>query len=217
MKTTMTVTAILACVLALAATADKVDFDWKPVKGATAEYTTTNMHEADMGGGSGELLITWDSTITVEKVDGKKVWLDIDNEEPTVEFDGQALHGVQVKVPDQKVEFGLGGKFYPEEDSSHSASLGIFSGFQFPKDALNPGDSYETGGTKAKFVGVEKYKKWECYKFTFVHKTDSDLWSEGTIWLSTKDLTLIKRIAELHNIDYGMGPEDVTNEIVRRK
>lgn len=212
--------AMLAGALVLAATADKVEFDWKPVKGSKAEYTTTNLHNTDMGGGPVELLITWDSVITVERTDKKKVWLDVDNDEPSVEIDGSPAHGMMVQVPDQTLEFGLDGKFYSDDADDHGATLGIYSGFQFPKEALNPGDSYEVGGTEAIFVGVEKVKKWECYKFTFTHRTgksDSSLWSQGTIWLSTKDLTLVKRKATLHNIDYGMGPEDVVNEIVRTK
>ncbi|MCH7905764.1 MAG: hypothetical protein IH944_14505 [Armatimonadetes bacterium] len=199
---------------------DKVSFDWKPVTGSKANYTTVNKHEVDMGGGVVDLVVTWDSTITVDKVDGKRVWLDIVNEEPDVEIDGSTANHVMVQVPDQTVEHGLDAQYYPESDGEgRGESLGIFSGFRFPKHSLAPGDSYEIGGTKAKFVGAEKVKKWECYKFTFEHRTgkkDDDQWAEGTIWFSTKDLSLVKCTATLHNMDFGMGPEDVENEIVRR-
>ena len=172
-----------------------------------------------MGGGLVDLLITWDSTITIDKVDGKRVWLDIDNDEPDVEIDGSAANDLPVRIPDQTVEHGLDCKYYPDNDGGHGESLGVFSGFQFPKDSLNPGDSYKNGRTNAKFVGVEKVKKWDCYKFTFEHRTgksDDDLWSKGTIWFSTKDLSLVKRTVTLHNMDFGMGLEDVENEIMRR-
>ena len=168
------------CGLLTASTWDKASFDWKPVKGSKASYTTVNKHEVDMGGGLVDLVVTWDSTITVDKVDGKRVWLDIDNEEPDVEIDGSAANHVMVQVPDQTVEHGLDGKYYPDNDDGHGESLGIFSGFRFPKDSLDPDDSYEIGGTKAKFVRVEKVKKWECYKFTFEHRTgksDDDMWA----------------------------------------
>lgn len=219
MKATMTVTSFFACALALAATTDKVSFDWNPVKGSKAQYTTTNWHEADMGGGIVDLVITWGSTITVEKVDGKKVWLDVVNDDPMVEIDGGPANGVHVRIDDEVVELGLGGKFYQSDDSDRD-SLGLYSGFQFPKSPVEKGDSYEIGGLKAKYHGVEKVKKWEAHKFTFEYrsgKSDADLWSKGTIWLSTEDLTLVKRTAELHNINFGMGPEDMNNEIVRTK
>ena len=208
------------CGLLTASAWDKVSFDWKPLKGSKANYTTTNRHEADLGGGVVDLVVTWDSTITIEKVDGKRVWLDIYNEEPAVEIDGSAANRVQIQVPDQTVEHGLDGKYYPESDGDgHGESLGIFSGFRFPKEALDAGDSYEFGGLKAKYVGVEKVKKWESHKFTFVYrigKSSDDLWSEGTIWFSTRDLSLVKRTVTLHNMDFGMGPEDMKNEIMRR-
>lgn len=210
---------VAICGLLTASTWDKVSFDWKPVKGSKADYTTTNRHEADLGGGLVDLLITWDSTITIDKVDGKRVWLDIDNDEPDVEIDGTANDGLMVRIPDQTVEHGLDGKYYPESDDGRGESLGVFSGFQFPKEALAAGDSYEFDGLKAKYVGVEKLKKWDCHKFTFVYRTgksSEDMWSEGTIWFSTKDLSLVKRTATLHNMDFGMGLEDVENEIMRR-
>ena len=210
---------VAICGLLTAATWDKVSFDWKPVKGSKADYTTTNRHEADLGGGLVDLLITWDSTITIDKVDGKRVWLDIDNDEPDVEIDGTADNGLMVQIPDQTVEHGLDCKYYQESDDGHGESLGIFSGFQYPKEALEVGDSYEFGGLKANYVGVEKVKTWESHKFTFVYRSGAkagDIWSEGTIWFSTKDLSLVKRTATLHNMDFGMGPEEVENEIVRR-
>lgn len=220
MKTTMIVTALLAGVFALAATAYKVKFDWKPVKGSKAEYTTTNSHEGDFGGGVVEMIVTWDSTITVDKVDGKKVWLDVVNDEPTVEVDGGPANGVHVRIDDQVVELGLDGKFYGDGGDSHGETLGLYSGFQFPKNALIKGGSYEIGGLKAKYAGTVKVKKWETHKFTFEYhsgKSDGDLWSKGTIWFSTKDLTLVKRTVDLHNIDFGMGPTDVQSETVRTK
>jgi len=220
MKTTITITVLLVGALALSAPIWKVKFDWKPVKGALAEYTTTNSHETDLGGGLVELVVTWDSTITVDKVDGKRVWFEVDNDEPTVEIDGGPAGGIHVQVPDETVEYGLNFKYYPESDGDDRPSLGIYAGFLLPKSVLIAGQSYEIGGMKAKYVGTEKVKKWATHKFTFEHRTgksDSDLWSEGTIWLSKEDLTLVKRVAMLHNIDYGMGPEEVKNEIVRTK
>ncbi len=219
MKKTMTMTAMLVGALALSAPAWKVKFDWKPVKGASAEYTTTNSHEANLGGGVSDIVITWDSTITVDKVAGKRVWFDVDNEEPMVEIDGGPADGIHVRIPDQNVEYGLNFKFYPGSDDDRP-SLGIYAGFLLPKGVLRAGQTYEVGGMKAKYVGIEKVKKWDAHKFTFEYSTgekDTDLWSEGTIWISTEDLTLVKRKTTTHNIDMGMGPEDVENELVRTK
>ena len=95
------------CGLLTASAWDKVSFDWKPLKGSKANYTTTNRHEADLGGGVVDLVVTWDSTITVEKVDGKRVWLDIYNEEPAVEIDGGAANRVQVQVPARRSSTAL--------------------------------------------------------------------------------------------------------------
>ena len=213
-------TALLVGALALSAPIWKVKFDWKPVKGASAEYTMTNSHEADLGGGLVDLVITWDSTITVDKVDGKRVWFEVDNEEPMVEIDGGPADGIHVQVPDETVEYGLDFKFYPASDSDGRQSMGIYAGFLLPKGVLREGQTYEIGGMKAKYIGVEKVKKWTTHKFTFEHRTsksDADLWSEGTIWLSTEDLTIVRRKVTLHNIDMGMGPEEVKNELVRTK
>ena len=79
----MTKTALLAALSILAPAADKVAFDWKPTKGASASYKTTNSHKADFGGGPEDLVITWDSKITVEKVDDKRVLLKLENGEPS--------------------------------------------------------------------------------------------------------------------------------------
>ncbi|MCH8979215.1 MAG: hypothetical protein IH945_08230 [Armatimonadetes bacterium] len=219
MKKTMTMTAMLVGALALSAPIGKVKFDWKPVKGASAEYTTTNSHEANLGGGVSDIVVTWDSTITVDKVDGKRVWFQVDNEEPMVEIDGGPADGIMVRIPDQTVEHGLDFKFYPGSDDDRR-NLGIYAGFLLPKGVLRAGQTYEIGGMKAKYVGTEKVKNWDAHKFTFEYsagKKDTDLWSEGTIWLSKEDLTLVQRKVTLHNIDMGMGPEDVENEIVRTK
>ena len=219
MKKTMTMTAMLVGALALSAPALKVKFDWKPVKGASAEYTTTNSQELADGSGVSDVVITWDSTITIDKVDGKRVWFEVENGVPVVEIDGGPADGIHVRIPDQKEEYGLDFKFYPGSDDDWP-SLGIYAGFLLPKGVLRAGQTYEIGGMKAKYVGIEKVKKWDAHKFTFEYssgKKDTDVWSEGTIWLAKEDLTLVKRKVTLHNIDMGMGPEDVENELVRTK
>ena len=211
---------MLVGALALSAPIWKVKFDWKPVKGASAEYTTTNSQELADGSGVSDVVITWDSTITIDKVDGKRVWFKVVNEEPTVEIDGGPADGIHVRIPDLTVEHGLDFKFYPGSDDNDRPSFGIYRGFLLPKGVLRAGQTYEIGGMKAKYVGIEKVKKWDAHKFTFEYssgKKDTDVWSEGTIWLAKEDLTLVKLKVTLHNIDMGMGPKDVENELVRTK
>jgi hypothetical protein len=71
---------------------------------------------------------------------------------------------------------------------------------------------------KAKYVGPEKVGDWDAHKFTFESRgKQGEPWCEGTIWLSTKDLSLLRRKSVLHDFDFGMGPETINNEIVRTK
>jgi hypothetical protein len=214
----MTKTALLAALAILAPASDKVAFDWKPAKGSTANYRTTNSHKADFGGGPEDLVIEWPSKITVEKADDKRVLLKLENGEPTATIGGQDAAGVNVEIPDQTEEHGLDGKFYPGPDY-HGVGFGLYSGFLLPGRPLEVGEAYEIGTMKAKYVGTEKVGEWEGHKFTFEFrgKQKTDAWSEGTIWLSVKDLSLLKRKAVLHEVDFGMGPETITNEIVRVK
>lgn len=213
----MLTTALLA--LSLALPADKVAFDWKPVKGQSAEYKTTNSHKADFGGGPQDLLIAWTSKITVDKVEKDRVWLKLENGEPTATIGGSAAEGIQVDIPDDTEQHGLDGRYYAPEDAD-MPRFGLYGGFVLPGKALEAGESYEVAGVKAKYVGTEKVGEWEGHKFTFEcrkSRNESDPWTKGEIWLSTKDLTLLRRKMVLNNYDFGMGPESVTNEIVRVK
>lgn len=214
----MTKTALFALIALLAPASDKVAFDWKPVKGASASYKTTNSHKADFGGGPEDLVIEWASKITVEKVDDKRVLLKFENGEPTATIGGQEASEVQVQIGDNSEEHGLDGKFYPTADDE-GFRFGLYSGFLLPGKPLEVGEAYEIGTMKAKYVGTEKVGEWEGHKFTFEFrgKEKTDPWSEGTIWLSVKDLSLLRRKAVLHEVDFGMGPETITNEIVRVK
>ena len=214
----MTKTALFALIALIAPASDKVAFDWKPTKGASASYKTTNSHKADFGGGPQDLVIAWDSKITVEKVDDKRVLLKLENGEPSATIGGANADEIQVQVPDQTEEHGLDGKFFPDADY-HGVGFGLYSGFLLPSKPLDVGEAYEIGTMKAKYVGTEKVGDWEGHKFTFEFrgKEKTDPWSEGTIWLSVKDLSLLRRKAVLHEVDFGMGPETITNEIVRVK
>jgi hypothetical protein len=211
---------VLFAALALGAlSGDKVTFDWKPEKGQTASYKFTNSHKADFGGGPQELVIAWTSKITVDKVDGKKVWLKLENGEPVATIGGASADGVQVQIADQTEEHALDGKFFAASLDEHMG-FGLYSGFRLPGKALEAGESYEVEGMKAKYVGLENVGEWDAHKFSFENrpsKNEADQWSKGEIWLSTKDLSLVKRKAVLNNIDFGMGPESITNEVVRTK
>ncbi len=216
---TKTALSLSLAVVSLFLTGDKVSFDWKPVKGSTASYKTTNSHKADFGGGPQDLVIAWDSKITVEKVDEKRVFLKSENGEPIATIGGQEAAGIQVQVPDDTEEHGLDGKFYPSSEDE-GPRYGLYSGFRLPGKPLDAGESYEIEGLKAKYVGVEKVGEWEGHKFAFEYrktKSEADAWSKGEIWLSVKDLSLLKRKVVLNNVDFGHGPETITNEIVRVK
>lgn len=208
--------------LAMQATSpDKIKFDWKPVEGQKATYATTNSHDADLGGGPVKLNISWNSVISVKKIEGKNVHLDFTNDEPKATVDGGSDAGINVQIPDRVEVYELDGKFVPETQSEHSGpEVGLFAGFLLPKTAIEAGEEYEVEGMKAKYIGTEKVGDWNTHKFTFTFlkgKSKDDLWTEGTIWLSTGDLSLVKRTAVFHNIDFGMGNESVINEIVRTK
>lgn len=219
MKTAFVLTAAtIVTAVALAATTDKVVFDWKPVKGTKAEYLTTNKHEADMGGGPVDLTIMWDSTVTVDKVEGKRVWLSSEAGEPIAQIDGVDEPGIQVQISSNVQEYSTTGEFLEVDEDDHGFNFGLYSGFILPSKGLDKGESYSRGGVKATYEGTEKYKKWDAHKFSFEFRPKGrEAWSSGTIWLSTKDLSLVKRTAILHEVDFGMGPEDVINEIVRTK
>lgn len=212
----MLTTALIASI-ALGQT--KTSFDWKPEKGTSASFKTTNSHKADFGEGPQDLVISWDSKITIDKVEGKKVWLQLDNGEPVARIAGNDANGIQVQVPDSTEEHGLDLKFYPAADYQ-GMGFGLYSGFRLPGKAVAAGESYEIEGVKATYVGIEKSGEWEAHKFSFEYrpsKNAADAWSKGEIWLSTKDLSLVRRKATLNNVDFGMGPETITNEVVRVK
>ncbi len=199
---------------------DKTKFEWKPVVGQKGTYTTVNRHKADMGGGEVDLNITWNSVITVKKVDGERVTLDLANDEPKATVDGESEPGIQAQVPDEEQVYSLDGKFASRGGDHGGPSAGLYAGFLFPKSPLEVGEEYEVGGVRAKYVGTEKVGEWDAHKFTFTFmstKSRDDLWTEGTIWFSVADLSLVNRAAVFHNIDFGMGNENVTNEIVRTK
>ncbi len=215
---TKTALSLSLAVVSLVLTGDKVSFDWKPTKGSTANYKTTNAHKADFGGGPQDLVIAWDSKVTVEKVDEKRVLLKMENGEPTATIGGANADGINVQIGDNTEEHGLDGKFYPPADYE-GMGFGLYSGFLLPGKPLDVGESYEIGTMKAKYVGTEKVGEWEGHKLTFEFrgKEKTDPWSDGTIWLSVKDLSILKRKAVLHEVDFGHGPETITNEIVRVK
>lgn len=203
--------------LALAfVSADKVSFEWKPIVGQTAEYKTTNTHKADLGAGEEDLVIAWPSKVTVDKVEGKRVWLKIENGEPTATIGGENADGIQVQVPDSTEEHGLDGKFYPPHDYE-GLGFGLYSGFALPASALEVGGNYEIDGLKAKYVGLEKVGEWETHRFTFEYRQKSGPWCAGDIWLSSKDLTLVRRKAVMHEVDFGNGPTSIANEMLRTK
>lgn len=208
-----------ALIATLALAQQKATFEWKPEKGTSAVYKTINSHKADFGSGPEDLVISWRSTISVSKVEKDKVWLAIDNDEPVATIGGNDAPGIQVQVPDATEEHGLDGKFFPPSDYQ-GMGFGLYSGFLLPNKALAAGDTYEINGMKATYVGIEKSGEWESHKFTFEYHKDkeaSSAWSKGEIWLSTKDLSLVRRKATLNNVDFGMGPETITNEVVRTK
>lgn len=208
-----------ALIATFALAQNKVTFDWKPEKGASASYKTSNSHKADFGEGPQDLVISWDSKITVDKVEGKKVWLQMDNGEPVARIGGGDAPGIQVQVPDTTEEHMLDMKFLPEA-GYQGMGFGLYSGFRLPGKAIAAGESYEIEGVKATYVGIEKSGEWESHKFTFEYRKDNkaeSTWSKGEIWLSTKDLSLVRRKATLNNVDFGMGPETITNEVVRVK
>ncbi len=216
---TKTALSLTFAVVSLFLAGDKVSFDWKPTKGATANYKTSNSHKADFGGGPQDLVIAWTSKVTVEKVDDKRVLLKFENGEPIATIGGQEASGIQVQVPDSTEEHGLDGKFYPTPDDE-DFRFGLYTGFVLPGKPLEVGESYEIEGLKAKYFGVEKVGDWEGHKFVFEYrktKNEADPWTKGEIWLSVKDLSLLKRKAVLSNVDFGHGPETITNEIVRVK
>lgn len=204
-------------VLALAAlTPQKTTFEWKPVKGSSVEYKTTNLHKADFGAGEEELVISWTSKVTVDKVEGKKVWLKIENGAPRATIGGQEAVGVQVEIPDETEEHGLDGRYYVPEGSS-GFGFGLYGGFLIPSSPLAPGEGYEADGLKAKYVGLEKVGSWDGYKFSFSYKPKEGAWSEGEVWFSVKDMSLLRRKIVMHNVDFGHGPMDITNDLVRTK
>lgn len=210
---------LCALLVTFAPTLEKTKFEWKPIVGYAGAYTTTNMHRADMGGGEVDLKIMWGSAISVKSLEGKKVALEVENDDPEVFINGQPDQGINVQVPSDVQEYGLDLK-YSIEDSDHGPGLGLFGGFVLPDKAIEVGEEYSIGGMKAKYVGKEKVGNWDSHKFTFEclkGKSKDDLWSEGTVWLSVTDLFLVKRTAVFHNIDFGMGNEIVKNEIVRTK
>ncbi len=143
----------------------------------------------------------------------------MDNGEPVARIGGGDAPGIQVQVPDTTEEHMLDMKFLPAADYQ-GMGFGLYSGFRLPGKAIAAGESYEIEGVKATYVGIEKSGEWESHKFTFEYRKDNkaeSTWSKGEIWLSTKDLSLVRRKATLNNVDFGMGPETITNEVVRVK
>lgn len=208
--------ALAAAPLLIAASQEKVSFLWKPQAGKIAKYKTLNSHRADFGQGDQNLEISWNSVIKVEKVEGEHAMLALDNDEPLVKLGGSDNGSIQVQVPDYTEKHGMDLKFFPDA-SYEGMGFGLYSGFVLPKTALAEGDSYEADGLKAKYEGKEKVGDWDCHKFSFTYKPKDieGRWTEGVIWLSVDDLSLVRRKTKLNNVDFGAGPETVNNEIIR--
>lgn len=217
---------VLAIGMAIAASGavrldDPVSIKWRPVVGSKAKYRFTNRHGGD---GVSKMTVTWTNHATVSKIENGRVWVQNANEDIAVTVDGQPS-SAEISIGNFRHRYTFLGDVVGGDDAEGFGFMfSIFGGFRFPDRPLKVGEEWKgtavaSGGkgraeVKVTYRAAEELNSVKCFRFDYDFKTTADgIGTHGTVWVSAETGNLVKRTSTLKNVDFGGGPETMTQEV----
>lgn len=227
---TIPLAALLLAAVSIAAV-DAVKIEWKPKAGAVAKYKLTA--KAFILGQEMVYGASVTSKILDVKTDGN-IEVEEKQSDISIKFGDEDLSSrAPASITTTTVSKPSGETVTRKSDSDQdNPRLESAMEFVFPEKEVSTGDTWaikraaDSGKgvfareTTFTYAGDETVGKWSCRKVTVSFKeidAPVNMTTEGTVWISIEDGTMIKGVFKLKNVEFGPGlpPSDSDSEISR--